>query len=221
VRRSSAKTLKSVVAGTGSVAVLAWRRAPFTTAVVAVMLVVAVATGALWSSVEDRGWFTQVAYGLPALDSGKWWTFLIGPFFALIPIFYLPMAGGFALLAGYTEARIGTRRTVAITVSAQLAATLGAALILLALRGTGWAWAAQLSLQTDVGFSAGSLAAVAVVSATVRSPWRFRLRAVLCAYVGISILAVGSLADLEHLLAVGAALPVSRRLARESDDGGG
>jgi len=213
VRRSSAETLKSVAAGTGSVAVLAWRRAPFTTAVVAAMLALAFATGTLWSTVEARDWYPQVSYGVPALESGKWWTFLIGPFFALTPIFYLPMAGTFALFAGYTEARIGTRRTVAITVAAQLVTTLGAALLLLALRGTGWGWAEQLSLRTDVGFSAGALAAAAVVSATVRSPWRLRLRAVLCVYVGISILYVGTLADLEHLVAVSMALPLSRRLA--------
>jgi lysylphosphatidylglycerol synthetase-like protein (DUF2156 family) len=213
VRPSPAGPLRGLAAGAGSGVVSAWRRAPFTTAVVAVMLALGLATGALWSSVEDRDWYSQVAYGLPALESGRWWTFLIGPFFALTPLFYLPVAGGFALLVGYTEARIGTRRAVVLTVAAQLAATLGAALVLPALRSTGWVWAEQLSSRTDVGFSAGALAAVAVVSATVRSPWRLRLRTVLCVYAGVSALYIGSLADLEHLLAVGAALPLSRRLA--------
>ena len=202
VRRSSVETLTSV-----------GRRAPYTMAVVVVMLGLGLVTGALWNSVEDLGWYAQVSYGLPALESGKWWTFLIGPFFALVPVFYLPMVGTFALFAGYTEARIGTRRTVAITVAAQLVTTLAASLILLALRGTGWEWAEQLSLDTDVGFSAGALAAAAVVSAAVRPPWRLPLRAALCVYVGFSVLFIGTLADLEHLLAVATALPLSRRLA--------
>lgn len=213
VRRSSAETLRSFAAGAGSTAGVAWRRAPFTTVVVAVMLALALGTGTLWSAVEGRDWYPQVSYGLPSLESAKWWTFLIGSFFALNPLFYIPVAGGFALMVGYTEVRLGTRRTVAITVAAQLVAALGAAVLLLVLRGTGWVWAEQLALRTDVGFSAGALAAVAVVSATLRSPWRLRLRAALCVYAGVSILYLGSLADLEHLLAVGLALPLSRRLA--------
>ncbi|QRP49279.1 bifunctional lysylphosphatidylglycerol flippase/synthetase MprF [Amycolatopsis sp. FDAARGOS 1241] len=196
-----------------SIALLLWRRAPFTTAVVLVMVVAGLATGSLWSAVESREWFPLVSYGLPSLENGRWWTFLTGPFFALTPIFYLPVAGGFALLVGPAEARMGTRRTAAIAVGAQLAATLGAALVLLGLRSTGWAWAGQLAERTDVGFSAGALAVVAVVSATIRSPWRLRLRALLCVYVGVSILYVGTLADLEHLLAVGLTLPLARRLA--------
>jgi hypothetical protein len=203
------ETLKSVAAGT----TLLWRRAPFTTVVVAVMLGLGLTTGTLWSSVEDRGWYAQVSYGLPALESGKWWTFLIGPFFALTPIFYLPMAGTFALFVGYAEARIGTRRTVAIAVAAQLVTTLGAPLVLLAVRGTGWGWAEQLSLVTDVGFSAGALAAAVVVSATIRAPWRLWLRVGLGLYVGVSIVSIGTLADLEHLLAVTSALPLAQRLA--------
>ncbi|MEV4601995.1 DUF2156 domain-containing protein [Amycolatopsis sp. NPDC049253] len=196
-----------------SIALVLWRRAPFTTAVVVAMVALGLATGTLWSAVETREWFPQVSYGLPSLLDGRWWTFLIGPFFALTPLFYLPVAGGFALLVGPAEARLGTRRTAAIAVGAQLAATLGASLILLALRGAGWEWATQLAGRTDVGFSAGALATVAVVSATIRSPWRLRLRALLCVYVGVSILYIGTLADLEHLLAVGLTLPLARRLA--------
>ncbi|WP_326836214.1 DUF2156 domain-containing protein [Amycolatopsis rhabdoformis] len=198
---------------TRSMALVAWRRAPFTTVVVVAMVVLGIATGTLWSAVESRDWFPQVSYGMPSLTAGRWWTFLTGPFFALNPLFYVPVAGGFALLVGPAEARLGTRRTAAIAVGAQLVATLGAALILLALRGTGWEWAVQLGQRTDVGFSAGALAVVAVVSATIRSPWRLRLRALLCVYVGVSILYIGTLADLEHLLAVGLTLPLARRLA--------
>ena len=196
-----------------STAALLWRRLPFTMIVVAVLLAVAVGTGTLWSSVQMRGWYLDVAYGLPALEAGRWWTLVTGAFFALTPVFYLPVIGGFAVLVGFAEWRLGTRRAVVVTVLGQLVAVLGAALVVLVLRGTGWDWAEQAAGLTDVGFSAGALVAAAVVSATVRPPWRLRMRAALCVYVGVSILYVGSLADLEHVLAVAVALPLSRRLA--------
>jgi lysylphosphatidylglycerol synthetase-like protein (DUF2156 family) len=202
-----------IFAGAGATAALLWRRAPFTTVVVAVMLVAGLASGALWTSAPEHGWYAGVAYGLPALADGKWWTVLTGAFFAMNPLYYLPVAGGFAVLVGLAEWRLGTRRTVVVTVFGQVVGVLGTALVLLVLRGTGWDWAERLAVRTDLGFSAGALVAVAVVAATVRTPWRLRLRAALCVYVGVSILYVGTLADLEHLVAVGVALPLSRRLA--------
>jgi hypothetical protein len=204
---------RAVATGVGTTAALLWRRVPFTTVVVVVMLVAAAASGALWTSAPEHGWYSSVAYGLPAFEAGKWWTVLTGAFFAMNPLYYLPVAGGFALLVGLAEWRLGTVRTALITVVGQVVAVLGAALVLLVLRGTGWDWAERLAAQTDLGFSAGALIAVVVLAAAVRTPWRLRLRAALCVYVGVSILYVGTLADLEHTVAVAVALPLSRRLA--------
>jgi len=64
----------------------AWRRVPFTTAVVAVMLAVAVGTGGLWDSVQDRSWYSVVAYGVPSLRAGRWWTPVTGSFLAATPL---------------------------------------------------------------------------------------------------------------------------------------
>jgi lysylphosphatidylglycerol synthetase-like protein (DUF2156 family) len=208
-----AQVRRTATAGARSVMALLWRRLPFTMIVVALLLVIAVATGTLWNSVQTRAWYPDIAYGLPGIEAGRWWTLVTGAFFALTPIFYLPVTGGFALLVGFTEWRLGTRRAVVLATLGQLLAVLGAAMLLLVLRRTGWDWAVQAARQTDVGFSAGALVAAAVVSANVRPPWRMRMRAALCVYVGVSILYVGSLADLEHVLAVGVALPLSRRLA--------
>jgi len=194
-------------------AALLWRRVPFTTVVVAVMLVAAVASGALWNSAPEQDWYSAVAYGLPAFEAGKWWTVVTGAFFAMEPLYYIPVAGGFALLVGLAEWRLGTARTAAVTVFGQLVGIFGAALVLLVLRGTGWGWAERLAQQTDLGFSAGALVAVLVVAAAVRMPWRLRLRLVLGVYVGVSLLYVGTLADLEHAVAVAVALPLAGRLA--------
>ncbi|HWM04095.1 MAG TPA: DUF2156 domain-containing protein [Actinophytocola sp.] len=204
---------KVISAGVGVTAARLWHRVPFTTVVVVVMLVAAVASGALWTSAPEHSWYSSVAYGLPAFEAGKWWTVVTGAFFAMNPLYYIPVAGGFALLVGLAEWRLGTRRTIVVTVLGQVVAVFGAALALFLLRDTGWAWAERLAPQTDLGFSAGALVAVVVVAAAVRPPWRLRLRAAVCVYAGVSILYVGTLADLEHAVAVAVALPLSRRLA--------
>ncbi|QWF84654.1 bifunctional lysylphosphatidylglycerol flippase/synthetase MprF [Amycolatopsis sp. CA-230715] len=185
------------------------RRLPFTAAVTFAMLVVAVVSGALWSNAQDASWFPHFGYGLPPLEEGRWWTLFTGPMFAIIPVFYLPMAGGFALLVGFTEWRLGTRRTMAVTIAGQLVSVLGAALFLSVFQGFGWDWADTAGVSVDAGFSGGALAAVAVVSAAVRSPWRLRIRAALCVYVAVSIIYIGTLADLVHFIAVALALPLS------------
>jgi lysylphosphatidylglycerol synthetase-like protein (DUF2156 family) len=190
----------------------AWRRVPFTTAVVAVMLAVAVGTGGLWDSVQDRSWYPVVAYGVPSLRAGRWWTPVTGSFLAATPLAYLPVVVGFAVLVGYTEARLGTRRTVAVTVPAQLFAVLGAAAVVAVLSTTAWPWAHETADQLDVGFTAGALAAAAVASATVRAPWRFRLQVGLCVLVGVGVVYIGSFADVVRLFAVMLALPLARTL---------
>ena len=86
----------------GTIAVLR-QRLPFTSSVTLAMLVLAVASGALWNAAEDRAAYPFVAYGLPSLEAGRWWTMLTGPFFAVIPWYYLPMVGSFALCAGFAE----------------------------------------------------------------------------------------------------------------------
>ncbi len=54
-----------------------------TTALVLTILIVGLSTGAFWNQVtEDTTLFDDVAYGLPALQDGKWWTYVTGMFFA-------------------------------------------------------------------------------------------------------------------------------------------
>ncbi len=189
------------------------RRLPFTTTMVLAMLALAVATGTLWSAAEDRASYPYLAYGLPSLEAGHWWTLFTGQFFAMAPWFYLPMVGGFALFVGFAEWKLGTRRTMAVTIGGQIAGVLAAVQFLALSRNSGWEWAERISTSLDVGFSGGALVALAVVSATLRPPWRLRVRAGLCVYAGVAIIYVGSLADLVHFFALVLALPLSRALA--------
>ena len=195
-------------------AVVRWaRRVPFTSAYVLITMILSIVLGTLWSDIENKSWFGQVAYGLPAFESGRWWTLVFGAFFALHPVYYLFVAGGFALLTGFAEWRLGTARTIVITVVYQFAAVLIVALAFWIFRNTGWEWVATRSTETDVGFSAGMLAVLSVASATIRPPWRLRLRLAIWTYVIFSILFVGQMADAEHLLAVVFSMPISTRLA--------
>ncbi|WP_434219665.1 bifunctional lysylphosphatidylglycerol flippase/synthetase MprF [Amycolatopsis nalaikhensis] len=188
------------------------RRLPFTSGVTLAMLVLAVATGALWNAAEDRAAYPFIAYGLPSLEEGRWWTMLTGPFFAVIPWYYLPMVGSFALFAGFAEWQLGTRRAMAVTIGGQFAAVLVSTQFLALCRNSGWLWAERVAGSLDVGFSGGALAAVAVASATLRPPWKLRLRAGLCVYAGVAIVYVGTLADLVHFFALLLAIPLGNKL---------
>jgi hypothetical protein len=191
--------------GAAPVARFLWsapRRIPFTLAVVALMLVAGVATEALWSPLAGSPWWGRVAYGLPALEAHRWWTPLTGPFFASTPLQYVPVAGGFLVLVGFAELLLRTRRTVLVTVVAQLAGVLGTAAVLWATRGHGWPWADRTSVVLDVGFSAGALGVAAAATAVLVTPWRGRLRVALLTYGVVFFVYVGVLWDLEHLLAI-------------------
>jgi lysylphosphatidylglycerol synthetase-like protein (DUF2156 family) len=188
------------------------RRIPFTLAVVALMLTAGVATGALWSPLPASPWWGRVAYGLPAFEASRWWTPLTGSFFATTPLQYLPVAGGFLVLVGFAELRLRTRRTIIATVATHLAGVLGTAALLWLTRGHGWPWADRTSVDLDVGFSAGALGAAAAATATLRAPWRGRLRAGLLVYGVVFFVYVGILWDLEHLIAIVVGLALGPRL---------
>ncbi len=188
-------------------------KVPFTATYVLITLVLAVALGTLWESVERKSWFDLVGYGLPAFEDGRWYTLITGNFFALIPVYYIFVAGAFALITGFAETRLGTVRTLVICVVYQIVAVLLTALLFWIFRDSGWDWVSQRSTETDVGFSAGMMAAISVASATVRPPWRLRLRLLIWVYVLYSVLFIGQMADAEHSIAVLLSMPFSTRLA--------
>ncbi|MGD9989007.1 bifunctional lysylphosphatidylglycerol flippase/synthetase MprF [Pseudonocardia sp.] len=190
------------------------KRLPFTATCTLVMIVVGLATGTLWSALEDRTWYDQVGYGLPALLDGHVWTLATGPFFAVGPIFYIPMVLSFVLFTGWAEWKLGTARAAGVTIGGHLVGILGAALVLLATRPTGWPWAVTLGAQIDAGFSAGAFAALAVTAAVLRSPWRLRLRLGIGIYLIVALIYGGNLADLEHFVAGFAGLLAGHALTR-------
>jgi len=177
-------------------------RIPFTLSVALLTLLAGLATTALWRPLRNQPLMDGVAYGLPALSEGRWWTPATGVLFAQTPLQYVATLGSFVLLCGFAEYRMGTLRAATAAVVTQLAAVLGAAAVLALGEGHGWLWADRTALVRDVGFSAGALGAASAATATLAAPWRGRVRVGLATYVVASFVYVGVLWDLEHLLAV-------------------
>lgn len=189
------------------------RRLPFTTLYVVCATVLALVAGAFWTDTLSQSWATDVAYGLPAFEAGRWGTLLLGPLLGLTPVYTVVGIVSFALLAGFAEWHLGTARTVVIAIAFQLLTVLVTAGLLWLLRDIGWAWATAVAAELDVGFSGGLLAVTAVATATLPAPWKLRSRLALVGFVLLMVALVGQLADLEHLVAVALSLPFAARLA--------
>ena len=201
--RPASRMLAQVVRGA--------RRVPFTIGVVALIVVLGVVGEGWWRRVDRASWFPDIAYGLPPLREAKVWTPITGMPFGLTPAQYVTMTIAFAVLVGWAEWRLGTVRTAAVAVGGQVVGVLGAAAFLAIFDETDWDWADRLAEVRDVGLTTAIVAAVAAASATLRSPWRLRARAILTAYVAIAFLFEGTLADVQHLVAFAVALPVGER----------
>ncbi|MGO1315838.1 MAG: bifunctional lysylphosphatidylglycerol flippase/synthetase MprF [Cellulomonadaceae bacterium] len=190
------------------------RRIPFTYAVLVLMIGAGVASGALWTSGVDQPWWPSISYGLPAFAEGRWWTVVTGSLLTQEPGHYVPLLGGMALFLSWTEWHFGTARTAALCVLGQLGAVFGSAALLELLGPTGWTWAVERAGDLDAGFSAGLLACMAVVGSALPAPWRMRFRLALLAYITLSFLYIGGIADLEHLVAGATGLVLTRDRVR-------
>ena len=187
------------------------RRIPATLTMVLLILAVGIIWHGLWAPFEDTKLFSSVAYGLPNLNDGKWWTPLTGTFFVNQPWVYLFTIAGFWGMA-YLEFRRGSRVALAYYWVGQLFAILSTALLLLLLSQFPWAWATEQAQALDVGASGGTMACIAAAVGLFRPPWRVRGWLILLGFVFIAMMFWGKLADLEHLLAVLLILSVDRTL---------
>jgi hypothetical protein len=177
------------------------RRIPATLAMVVLILIAGVVWQGLWRPFEETALYDTVAYGLPALSDGRWWTPITGTFFVNQPWVYLFTITGFWGMA-YLEYRRGSLVALAYYWVGQLFAILATALVLLLASQLPWEWAQTEALALDVGASGGTMACIAAAVGLFVAPWRVRAWLVLLAFVSVAMLFWGSLADLEHLLAV-------------------
>jgi lysylphosphatidylglycerol synthetase-like protein (DUF2156 family) len=182
------------------------RRVPFTIAVTVVILGLAVASRGLWDPLGGRALGRSAAYGLPAFEDGRVWTLATGAVFAIQPMQYIPIVLGFLVFGGFAEYRLGAGKAAIAFVLCHVFAVVGTAVLLMLVRDHGYQWATDLARVVDAGPSAGFLGAAAVASATLRPPWRGRVRVVLATYVFLSAIHLGALTDVEHVLAVSGGL---------------
>lgn len=187
-------------------------RIPFTVAVVVSTLLIGLLSRTIWTPITGLDWFPYVAHGVPPLREGRVWTLLTGPFFASTPSQYVLGLLGFLVLVGACELRIGTLRVAVAAVAGQVGGLLVASGALWLLAQTPWTWAQEVAQTRDVGFTTAMLTVVAVTSATLRSPWRLRVRALLWFSVTVAVLFVGTLAQVAHAVAVAVGLLVGQRL---------
>ena len=107
-------------------------RMPATLAMIALILAAGVIWQGLWRPFEDNELYDAVAYGLPALAEGRWWTPVTGTFFVNQPWVYVLTIAGFAGMA-YLEFRRGSGVALAYYWVGQLFAIFATALLLWAL----------------------------------------------------------------------------------------
>lgn len=187
------------------------RRIPATLIFIAVILVVGVAGQGLWRPLADTELFDAVAYGLPALEEGRWWTPITGTFFVIQPWVYIPTILGFWGMA-YLEHRRGWRVALLYYWLGQLFAIFASALLLTGARALPWPWAQHLAQTLDVGASGGTMACIAAAIGLFAAPWRQRAWLAVIGFAAVSLLYLGTLADVEHALAILLVLGVDRSL---------
>lgn len=186
-------------------------RIPASLALVVALLAVGVIWGGLWSPFADNPLFDSVAYGLPALAEGRWWTPVTGTFFVDHPAVYPFVIASFAGLA-YLEHRRGSVVALAYFGIGQLFAIFASALFLWLASMLPWPWAQVEATMLDVGPSGGTMAGIAAAVGLLASPWRVRAWLFVLGFAFVMLFFWGSLADLEHAFAVLLVLFVDRSL---------
>lgn len=191
-----------------------FRRIPATLSMIALIVAIGLIFGTFWNPLVDQTeLFNTVAYGLPALQQGLWWTPITGTFFAITPWAYLITILAFWGMA-YLEYKRGSGVALLYYWGGQLFAVLVSALLLWSLASLfpGFAWAQLEATMRDVGASGGTMATIAAAVGLFVSPWRSRAWIALLAFVTIALVFWGSLDDLEHFLAVILILVVDRSM---------
>ena len=186
-------------------------RIPVTLSLIGIVLLVGIVWGGLWRPFADDPLFDTVAYGLPALLEGRWWTPVTGTFFVNHPIVYAFVIPSFAGLA-YLEHRRGSLAALGYFGIGQLFAIFASALFLWVASALPWPWAQMEATVLDVGPSGGTLAGIAAAAGLLVSPWRVRAWLVVLGFSFVTLFFWGSLADLEHAFAVLLVLSVDRSL---------
>ncbi|SFR90939.1 Lysylphosphatidylglycerol synthetase, C-terminal domain, DUF2156 family [Agromyces sp. CF514] len=183
-------------------------RLPFTIALLATLVLVGILVGGFTSPTSEADWYETFAYGAPSFMDGRWWTTITGTFLVAEPWGYLVLlltAAG----VGWLELRRGSGRAAFYFFGGQVLAVVSAAIAIAGFAWMGSHWAESLVTQVDVGPSGGVFACITAAAASLGSPWRGRALLVLTAFTLVSVLFLGTVADVEHAFAVGMVLLIN------------
>ena len=202
------------------------RRAPLTIGFIAVLWIVAGATGSIAHG-PDSTLLDKVGVGWHAVTSGHWWTPLSSILWCQDLSSYLWTTALFAVLVTPVELRLGAKRTAVLLLASQIGgALLGIALIRLGV-AVDDPWLETYELALTVGPSIGAVGASLACSAQLSALWRRRLRLVVLSALVMLTMYIGLELDVLRLcgglvgLVIGATLlrRPSGRVVRASSHG--
>ncbi|HPF69461.1 MAG TPA: DUF2156 domain-containing protein [Candidatus Krumholzibacteria bacterium] len=194
------------------------RRIPFTSALIATVLVVTASNG-LWGHPLGADQLARWGFGLQDLVRGDLWRLLSAPSLILRPYMALTISAILLFFVGTAEMVLRTRRTLVTFVVCHAAGYIGAITLLDWLGRLGNEHAAMLAAQRDVGASNGAFGAAGAL--VIFLPRSFRTTGLLVfpAYLLGAIVVENQLWDVQHTIAfaVGALLGLWFRRRDESD----
>ncbi|NKG20516.1 bifunctional lysylphosphatidylglycerol flippase/synthetase MprF [Paeniglutamicibacter terrestris] len=176
--------------------------APFTVVLWLAVAAGGVLSGGLLRDIGQEPWFAQLSYGLPAFDTGNWFTTITGMFVLSEPVAYLSVLLLIPLGVGWLEVTRGSKTALLTFFGGQLGSILLTAATLLLFRDLGSTWIDALARDVDTGPSGGIFAAITMAACHVRQPWRGRWQFLL---LGVAILGstlFGEIPDVEHSAAI-------------------
>lgn len=178
------------------------KRVPFTIGLAVLILAAGVISGALFRTVNNDKWFSNLAFGLPAFSNGDWLTAITGTFLLSEPASFIATLVLLPLGVGWLETIRGTRTAVITFTLGQLTAIILTAGILVLFRGLGSSWIDSLASDLDTGPTGGIFACLTLAVCTLRQPWKLRWQVLLVAFAVISVTLFGEVSDLEHATAI-------------------
>ncbi|WAC56450.1 bifunctional lysylphosphatidylglycerol flippase/synthetase MprF [Gordonia sp. SL306] len=189
------------------------RRVPFTVVIWLVVFGIGLFTGSLWNHASHQSWYVDVAFGLPALEENKWWTIVTSTVVEPSPGKYVIALVLIAVAMGWAEWRLGTARVAIVAIGGKVGAELLAVLLvwIFSQDFTSWRWMDSMAQARGTGVITMVVAAVAVASATLRSPWRLRVRSLIGAVVAITFLFEGTFGTVQYVLATIVMMPIGER----------
>ena len=188
------------------------RRIPASLAMISAIVICGIVWRGLWEPFTAHPAFDVVAYGAPAFAEGRWWTAVTGVFFVAEPWVYLPTLlwlWGLVVLEYLKGWRVAM---LSFWLGSFFALFATALLLSFGAMFPNWEWAHEQVAALDVGASAGAFACMGAVAGLLRAPWRVRLWLVLLAASVVALFFLGTIADVEHLLALVFVLIADRSL---------